>query len=109
MLFGTVTYRQRMALAPGSVVEVRVEGGASGSPAVVLGSTRIETTGQVPISFQVELRTGNVGAPSEYAVSARISGPDGRPLFVSAEPHRVPMDAMNELIDLVLVPAGRMR
>src|SRR5688572_7502440 len=85
VISGTVTYRQRMALAPGSVVEVWVEGGASGSPATLVGSTRIATTHQVPIPFRVELPAPRAGGQGTYAVSARISGPDGRLLFVSAK------------------------
>ena len=112
VISGTVTYRQRVALASGSIVEVRVEDATRTgtlTPAALLGSTRFEAAGQVPIPFEVDLPEGGTGRRAAYAVSARIYGPDGRLLFASDAPHRLSAAASTDRVELVIVPSGRPR
>ena len=101
VISGTVTYRQRVALASGSIVEVRVEDATRTgtlTPAALLGSTRFEAAGQVPIPFEVDLPEGGTGRRAAYAVSARIYGPDGRLLFASDAPHRLSAAASTDRV-----------
>jgi putative lipoprotein len=112
VVLGTVTYRQRIALVPGSIVEVRVEDATRANAptlAPLLGLTRFEPAGQVPIPFEVELPGGGTDERTTYAVSARIYGPDGRLLFESDEARHVRADATTGRVELVLVPSGRRR
>src|SRR5689334_17305946 len=70
---GTVTYRERVALAPDAVVEVSIEDvSRAGAEAAVLATTRIERAGQVPIDFSVTYDPARVEANHRYAVRARI-------------------------------------
>ena len=97
-------------LSSGSVVEVRVEDATRTgtlTPAALLGSTRFEAAGQVPIPFEVDLPEGGTGRRAAYAVSARIYGPDGRLLFASDAPHRLSAAASTDRVELVIVPSGR--
>jgi putative lipoprotein len=108
ILSGKITYRQRIALLPGSVVEVRVENTTqtdTSAPAALLSSTRFEPAGQVPIPFEIELPESGTGTPATYAVSAQIYGPDGRLLFVSQGVHRVSAAAATNQVELMLVPS----
>jgi uncharacterized lipoprotein YbaY len=108
ILSGKITYRQRIALLPGSVVEVRAENATqidTSAPGALLSSTRFEPAGQVPIPFEIELPESGTGTPATYAVSARIYGPDGRLLFVSQGTHRVSAAAATNQVELMLVPS----
>lgn len=81
---GTVTYRERMALMPGSTVEVVVEDSAlADAPAKRLGTQTITPQGQVPIPFQVSVDTANVEANARAGLRATIKGPDGKLLFTT--------------------------
>ena len=105
VIYGTINYRQRVAILPGSVVEVRVEDNTrTGVPP--LGSTCFKPTGQVPIPFRVELPETGMDALATYAISARIYGPDGRLLFVGDKTYQVSAGAARDKVDLVLVPSG---
>ena len=83
---GTVAYRERMALVPGSTVEVVVEDSAlADAPAKRLGSQTITPAGQVPIPFpfQVSVDTANVEVNARAGLRATIKGPDGALLFTT--------------------------
>jgi uncharacterized lipoprotein YbaY len=82
---GTVTYLQRIALASGSVVTVRLQDvSRADAPAVVLGEQVITTTGQqVPIPFSIAYDPATIVPTNTYSVAARITGPDGTLLFTS--------------------------
>jgi len=71
---GSVTYRQRIALAPDAVVEVELQDiSRADAVATVLGSQRIETQGaQVPIPFSVEYDLSQIRPEGVYSLRARI-------------------------------------
>lgn len=73
-LTGTVTYRERIALLPGSVVEVVLEDvSRADAPSSVLARTEIVTQGEnVPIPFTLTYDPDSIEAQRTYAVSARI-------------------------------------
>ena len=99
---GTVTYRERVALAPDAVVEVSLEDvSRAGSVALVLGSTRIDRAGQVPIDFAVPYDPARIDASHRYAVRARIlEGP--RVLFATTQPALVITQGHGQDAHLVL-------
>ena len=52
---GTVTYRERIALSPQAVVEVKLEDvSRADAAAVTIGEQTITNPGQVPIDFEIE-------------------------------------------------------
>jgi uncharacterized lipoprotein YbaY/heat shock protein HslJ len=74
-LTGTVTYRQRIALPPGSVVEVQLQDvSKADAAAVVIASQTITTTGEnVPIPFTLTYDPAQIDPRSTYALSVRIT------------------------------------
>lgn len=71
---GTVTYRQRIALPPGSLLEVSlVDVSRTDAPAQVIGKQQITTTTQVPIAFEIPYDPDKIVPEHSYAVQARIS------------------------------------
>lgn len=79
VLNGTVTYRPRIALAPGSVVVVRVEDvSLADAPARVVAEQTIRPTGQVPVPFALSYDPTQIDVQRRYAVRAEIRDADGR-------------------------------
>ncbi len=70
---GTVTYRQRVAMPPGAVVEVSLlDVSRADAPAVVLDKQEIKPTTQVPIPFTLNYDPAQIDERHAYAVQARI-------------------------------------
>jgi putative lipoprotein len=68
---GTVTYRERIALPPDSVVRVTLE--SVGSPMEVLAERTIETQGQqVPIPFSLTYDASSLREDTSYVIRAQI-------------------------------------
>jgi heat shock protein HslJ len=88
---GTVTYLQRIALEPGSVVTVRLQDiSRADAPAIVLGEHVTTTTGnQVPFPYSIAYDPATIVASNTYSVAARITGPDGALRFISMTAHLV--------------------
>jgi len=105
---GTVTYRQRIALPPGSTVEVKVaDVSVADAPSALAGSARILADRQVPVPFEVGVDADAVDPRHAYAASARINGPDGRLLFVTGTGTPVLTRGAGDRVELVLAPAKR--
>jgi putative lipoprotein len=88
---GTVSYRERIALAPGSLVIVTLEDiSRADVPATVLGEARIAIERhQVPIAFAIEVETGRIEPRHRYAVRARILDPHGVLRWTSTQAYPV--------------------
>lgn len=73
-LSGSVTYRERVALPPGSVVEVELRDvSLADAPATVLAETVITTAGEnVPIPFELAYSPRDIRENLSYALFARI-------------------------------------
>lgn len=102
MITGTLSYRERIALAPGSEALVQLlEHAAAGAPAKVMAEQRITITGQVPIEFRMDYDAVQINPKHIYTVSARIvSG--GKLLFVSDTPNHVITQGSPGHLELVL-------
>ena len=99
---GTVTYRERVALAPDAAVEVSIEDvSRAGAVALVLASTRIERAGQVPIEFSISYDPARVESSRRYAVRARIVE-GARVLFATSQPALVITQGHGQDAHLVL-------
>lgn len=70
---GTATYRERMALPPDAVLQVRLEDvSRADAPAVVIGQTTVQPAGQVPIRFAVSYDPARIQSGHRYHVRASI-------------------------------------
>ena len=88
---GTVSYRERIALAPGSLVIVTLEDTSKADAiATMLGEARITIErNQVPISFAIEVEPGRIEPRHRYAVRARILDPQGALRWTSTQAYPV--------------------
>jgi putative lipoprotein len=80
---GTVTYRERVALAPGAVLEVRLEEvSRADAPATLVGVHRNESPGPVPIPFEVRFDPERIDTHGRYSLRATLQA-DGRLLWTT--------------------------
>lgn len=108
-LSGTVTYRERIALLPGSVVTVQLEDTSiADAPAVVLAETEMVTEADesVPLAFILTYDPADIVATHAYAVSARITQ-NGQVRWIS-DTHTPVLtnDAPGTDIEIILVGTG---
>jgi putative lipoprotein len=103
---GTATYRERLALPPEAVFEATLQDVSRvGAPALLLGATRIESPGQVPIRFSIRYDPARVKPDRRYAVRARILLGD-TVLFITEAGAPVLGASGATHVDLVLRRAG---
>jgi uncharacterized lipoprotein YbaY len=105
---GTVSYRERIALPPGSLVIVTLEDTSKAdAKATMLGEARITIERkQVPISFAIEVEVGLIDPRHRYAVRARILDPQGALRWTSTQAYLVMTGGHPSSVD-VLVEAIR--
>lgn len=83
VIVGSITYRERIALPPGSHATVQLlDTSRADAPAVVVAEQRIAVTGQVPIPFSLDYDAAGLEPKNTYVVSARIAHGD-QLLFIS--------------------------
>jgi copper homeostasis protein (lipoprotein) len=103
---GTAGYRERIAMGPGVLFEARIEDvSRADALSVVIGSVRIEDTGNPPYAFAIEYNAAAIIDTHTYAVRASLSK-DGALLFTTDT--IVPVltrDAPNS-VNLTMVPAS---
>lgn len=76
-LTGTATYRERIALEPGSVLEVELlDVSRADAPATRLSSMRVLAETQVPIHFSLYYDPALIDSSHTYSVSARLLSGD---------------------------------
>ena len=103
---GTVTYRERIALAPNAVVEVKlIDISRADAPAVTVGEQVIENPGQVPIAFEIEYDPSKIDERFTYAVQARIMEGD-RLAFINDTRYAVITRGSPTHVDMVLIKVG---
>jgi putative lipoprotein len=88
-LEGSATYRQRIALEPGAVLEVELRDvSRADALAPLLSAVAVKPTGQVPIPFELIYDDNMIDERNTYAVSAKIRFGD-RVVFRSTSTHLV--------------------
>lgn len=104
---GSVTYRQRIALPSGSVIEVKlVDISRQGTAAITIGEQRIVTISQqVPIPFEIKYNPAEIKQDHSYAVQASITV-GGRLRWMTATVHLVITQSHPEMVEIVLQPAN---
>jgi len=105
---GTVGYRERIALAPGSLVIVTLEDTSKAdAKATTLGEARITIERkQVPITFAIDVEAGRIEPRHRYTVRARILDPQGSLRWTSTQAYPVITGGSPTSVD-VLVEAIR--
>lgn len=111
MISGTIGYRQRIALLPGSVATITLEDiSRADTLATVVAQKQINLDGkQVPISFNLSLPAAELLPRHAYSLRAIITGPDGRKIWTSDSAHIIDNDLLEQdigLIDLRQVSAS---
>ncbi|MDX8530833.1 YbaY family lipoprotein [Mesorhizobium sp. VK25A] len=72
-LSGTVTYRERIALPPSAVIEVRLlEVSRADAPATTISKTTIRPKGGVPVHYKLRYDSAKIQRRHRYVVRARI-------------------------------------
>ncbi len=100
---GTVSYRERIALTPDAILEVKlVDVSRADAPAVTIGEQVTQNPGQVPIDFEIEYNTSEIDERLTYAVQARIMEGD-RLMFINDTAYHVITQGNPSQVDLVLV------
>ena len=114
-LTGTVTYRERIALLPGSVVRVTLQDvSRADAPAEVVDSQTVTTSGEnVPIPFTLTYDPMQIDPRHRYTVRAEIRDGAGGLLWTSDTAYSVltggaPSDAVDILVRRVSDPTGGM-
>lgn len=109
---GSLTYRERIALPPGSTATVTLsDTSIADAAAPVLASADIELKDrQVPVSFELTVPADKLAPNRQYAVRGTISAPEGEPLWTTDTAHTIDVgEASIDLGTLMLVrvrPAG---
>ena len=99
---GTATYRERMALPPGAVLEATLEDvSRADAAAKVIGSTRIEHPRNPPIRFTIPFDPSRIDPKQRYAVRARILV-DEKPFFITDQTYPVLTGGNGSEVDLML-------
>ncbi len=100
---GAVTYRERIALPAGAIVEVKLlDISKQDAPAVIIGEQVIATTGQqVPFSFEIKYDSTTIDPRYTYAVRATITV-DGKLWFTSDTTYPVITRGNPSTVEMVL-------
>ena len=103
---GTVTYRERIALSPQAVVEVKLEDvSRADAAAVTIGEQTITNPGQVPIDFEIEYDPSAIDDRFTYAIRVRIT--EGERLrFINTSQYAVITRGSPSHVDMVLEMVG---
>lgn len=100
---GTVAYRERIALTPNAVIEVKLlDVSRADAPAITIGEQVIENPGQVPVSFEVEYDPADIDSRFTYAVQARITE-NGELAFITDTRYSVITLGSPTHVDMVLI------
>ena len=101
---GTITYRERVALAPDATVVVELRDvSLADAAAPLIASQTIHSPGQVPIAFSVPYDRNDIEPRNTYAVSARIIEPDGRLIFINDTAYDVITRGNPNRVEMLLV------
>ena len=103
---GTITYRERIALPPDSVVEVRLSDvSEADAPSITISEQVIENPGQVPIDFEIEYEPAEIDERSTYSIQVRIIA-GGELAFINDTAYDVITRSIPDHVEMVLVRVG---
>jgi putative lipoprotein len=106
---GTVTYRERIALVPGTQLRVTLsETTRADAPAQFIAETTVPDVMQVPIPFRITFPGAWIDPKLTYTLRARIER-EGRLLFTNDAQVRVLTGGAPSHVEIVVVSAGGAR
>jgi len=105
---GNVAYRERIALPPDAVLQVRLEDvSRADAPASVVAEQTIRTEGrQVPVPFVLEYAPGRIEAGHRYVVRAEIRDGAGELRWTTTEAHPVLTDGAPSEVEILVRRVG---
>lgn len=104
---GTVTYRQRIALPPNAVVQVKlIEVSRPNTPTVTLAEQTITSPGQVPIRFELTYDRSQIDPNRTYAIQALIFI-DNQIRYMNTSAYPVITQGNPTNVEVVVNPANR--
>ena len=98
---GSIAYRERIALPPTAQIEVKLDDvSLADAPANTMATQAFAGGGkQVPFAFSLTVDRADIDPRHSYAVSARITGDDGKLMFITDTRNSVTFDSRS-VIDL---------
>jgi uncharacterized lipoprotein YbaY/heat shock protein HslJ len=102
---GTVIYRQRIALTPNAVIEVKLlDVSRADAPAVTIAEQMIKPAGrQVPIAFALGYDPGRINERSRYVIQARILE-SGQVTFINTQAYPVVTVGNPNTVNVIVSP-----
>ena len=96
---GSIAYRERIALPPTAQIEVRLDDvSRADAPATNMATQSFASEGrQVPFAFTLTVDRADIDPRHSYAVSARITGDDGKLMFITDTRNSVAFDGASEI------------
>ncbi|KQZ69288.1 hypothetical protein ASE06_00145 [Sphingopyxis sp. Root214] len=96
---GSIAYRERIALPPTAQIEVSLDDvSLADAPARNLARQIFKADGkQVPFAFTLTVDKARIEPRNSYAVSARITGPDGKLMFITDMRNSVTFDSRSAI------------
>ena len=96
---GSIAYRERIALPPTAQIEVSHDDvSLADAPARNLARQAFAADGkQVPFAFTLTVDKARIEPRNSYAVSARITGPDGKLMFITDTRNSVTFDGRSAI------------
>jgi len=105
---GTVSYRQRIALTPRAIVQVKlVDISRAGASSTIIAKQTIKPAGrQVPIPFAIQYDPSRINPRNRYSIQARILE-DGRLRFINSQAYLVLTEGFPTTVNVILTPVGK--
>lgn len=102
-LYGTISYRGRLALPSDAVVQVQLLDVTRPDRAEVVAEQTLRDCGQAPIPYSFEYNAGRIRSSDRYALTATIST-GGRLLYAAGSPQLIAVGGAAKECDLLLDP-----
>ena len=105
VITGTVTYRERIALPPESVIEISLlDVSRQDAKAILIAQRAFNPQSQVPIAFEIDYSPADIDERYTYVISVRISD-QGRLMFINDTHAPVLTHGAGNHVDMTLVRA----
>ena len=103
---GTITYRQRIALSPNAVIEIKLlDISRADAPSVTIAEQTLRPAGkQVPIAFELQYESARIDTRHSYAIQVRIFE-SGKLRFINSQPYPVITAGHPKTVEVVVNPA----